>query len=691
MSIPSRSPVADGLSVFARSTFAMGRPEAPDRAVAVAAERPVLRLHGFSAGFVMAGGPVTVVDGLDLELRRGEITALVGESGSGKSVACQSLVGLNGAWRQGRAEFDGIDLVASSERELSRLRGRRIAMIHQHPTACLDPVMSIGRHLVGTLARTCGLRGTAARAAAMALLREVGMPEPEARLRQFPHELSGGMNQRVMIALALSGRPALLIADEPTTALDVTVQARILRLLRRLVGERGLALLFITHDLGIVAELADRVAVLYAGRLAEVGATDQVLNRPRHPYTALLLRARPRLDTGLTRIAAGGEVPGPGRRPAGCAFVPRCASADAACHRRPPLDVFGGRAVACWHPLDGGLHGSSTAAAAPRARAAPEDARPIIDATGLSKHFPLGSRRPFGRRATLRAVDGVTFSLHRGGSLGLVGESGCGKSTIARLVAGLARPSAGALIVDGAPAPSRSGLRAHSRRVQMMFQNPLGSLDPRMTVGEQVAEPLRVHRLARPRECRERARGALAALGLGTDVAGAYPGQLSGGQLQRVVIARALILDPPLLVCDEPTSSLDVSVQAEVVDLLNRTRERRDLSHLFISHDLAVVRSVADDIAVMYRGRLVEVGPAATVLRHPAHPYTRALIAAVPGERDGSRPADVGAVFTEPAPSGCAYAPRCPLVRPRCREVAPDGKPMADGRLVACHVAHGDA
>ena len=677
-------------------------PLAAEDASAPQARTPLLRLRDYSVGFHTTRGRITVVDRIALDLAPGEILALVGESGSGKSVTCRSLIGLAGpnAWRSGEARLGDLNLTEAGPRALDRLRGRRIAMVFQTPTACLDPIMSIGRHLVATLRRHQPLTAADARDRAVDLLRQVGIPEPERRLAAFPHELSGGMNQRVMIALALAGDPDLLIADEPTTALDVTLQAQILVLLRRLVHDRGLAMLLVTHDLGLVAQTCDRVAILYAGRVVEVAPVAELFANPRHRYTQALLRARPRLLGPKRLHPIAGEVPTPQARPAGCAFAPRCLHADDGCRAAPPpLRPLGHTRVACRHPAETDLMKPEPAAAAAddTVSAGPGDGQPILAVERLSRHFPLGRRLPFRPRPVLRAVDQVTLALGPGRTLGLVGESGCGKSTLGRMIIGLTLPTDGTLQVAGATMRPGAAVnrRQHARRVQMVFQDPGGSLDPRLPAGVQIAEPLRVHGRGRAPERAERARGLLDAVGLPTTLADAYPHQLSGGQIQRVAIARALVLDPPLLVCDEPTSALDVSVQAQVVNLLARIQQERRLGLLFISHDLGVVRSLADEIAVMYLGAIVESGPSDRLLEAPAHPYTQALIASVP-EVAAARRHTAPALGGEPAsaaalPAGCRFQPRCPMARPACREAAPALKPTGDGRQVACHVVHGDA
>ena len=657
----------------------------PTAAVAssVGEDPPRLVLDGYSAGFVGSDGPFAVVEDIDLVLRQGEITALVGESGSGKTVTCLSLMGLNGAWQRGRAQLGDIDLVGLGESALNRLRGSKMAMVQQQPTASLDPVMSVGRHLTSVLHRSRGLAGDSARREAVRLLEEVQLPDARVRLGSFPHELSGGMNQRVALALALAGEPDVIFADEPTTSLDNTVRRHILGLLRRIVDSRRISVLLVTHDIDVAGQVADRIATLYAGCLVERGPVREVLSEPHHPYMAALLQARP---TSAGRSASlrpiPGVVPEPQSRPAGCPFVPRCTRASELCETRPRIVAEGVRASACWHPV---RTLPADADAKRRTDGLPAGGSALVHAEGVSKRFTSGRWLLAGRRSNV-AVDNVSFSLTEGRSLGLVGESGCGKSTLARMIAGLIAPSSGSLRVADGIVDDRLNLRTHGRRVQMVFQNARASLDPRLPVDVQVADPLIVHGLAKPRPALDIARSLLDELKLPQGAMGARPATLSGGQQQRVVIARALILQPPLLVCDEPTSALDLSIQAEVINLINDLRARRRLTLIFISHDMAAIGAIADDILVMLGGRIVEAGRGAEVLEAPAHPFTRALVAAATPRREHLDQHHADATL---AAQGCSYSSRCPLARPVCRETAPQLAAAGDGRRVACHAVHG--
>ena len=523
--------------------------------------RPTLAVRDLRVTFGSRRTAREVVHGVSFEVAPGEVLAIVGESGSGKSVTALALMGLlprgSGAVTGGSANFEGIELFGLDPEARRRIAGPRIGMIFQEPMTSLNPVLSIGTQMTeGPVAH--GLATPAeARAQAIAMLERVGIPDGAARLSQYPHEFSGGMRQRVMIAMAMMMKPALLIADEPTTALDVTIQAQILDLMRALIAETGTSLILITHDMGVVAETADRVLVMRHGRMVEEGAVGPLFAQPRKDYTRALLAAVPRLD-GPTASAVAGT------------------------------------------------------------------ASPIVRVDGVSKTFS-------GRSET-RALDAVSLDIMAGETVALVGESGSGKSTLGRAVARLIDVDDGAILVDGTDmARLRGGaLRRARAKVQMVFQDPYASLDPRFTVGRTVAEPMNIHRKAGRGEARELAGALLQQVGLDAGLAGRYPHEFSGGQRQRVAIARALAAGPAIIVADEPTSALDVSIQAQVLDLLTQLRDSRGIAFLFISHDLAVVRRISSRVAVMRAGRILEIGPTAAVLDEPRHVYTRALLSAAP-------------------------------------------------------------
>ncbi|MGW2090981.1 dipeptide ABC transporter ATP-binding protein [Promicromonospora sukumoe] len=552
-------------------------------------------------GLRVAYGETEVVHGVDLDVRPGEVVALVGESGSGKSTTAHALIGLlpdGGHVTAGEVTLGAGSRAAGLTGLLPdawrRVRGVRVGLVPQDPGTALDPVVRVGEQVAEALV-VHGTPRRAARERAVEILAEVGLDRPRERARQYPHQLSGGMRQRVLVGIAMACEPELVIADEPTSALDVTVQRRVLDLLADLTGRAGTAVLLITHDLAVAADRADRVVVLKDGVVVEEGPAARVLGAPEHPYTRELVAA----------------VPGRNN-------VPSADAPDAG----TGAGAGGGPAPST---------GTSATTSATVADAAPEEAPPpvLLEVRGLVKEFRLG------RRERLRAVDDVSFSVPRGSAFALVGESGSGKSTTARLVLGLERPDAGAVELDGVPVGDD---RATRRRTQLVHQDPYSSLDPRFTVAAVVEEPLRAHRVGDRAERRDRVAQLLEQVHLSPDLARRRPAELSGGQRQRVAIARALALDPELLVLDEPTSALDVSVQARVLELLARLRAERGLTYLFISHDLGVVRQVADHVGVLSGGRLVETGPVARVFDHPAHAYTAELIAAIPGARTPAHP-----------------------------------------------------
>jgi len=638
----------------------------------------VAQIDDLHITFERLGSKVRAVRGVDLSLRRGEIVGLVGESGSGKSVLGLSMLGLlprrPAPDIEGRVTVCGVDMTHADPEQQRQVRRDRLGAVFQDPMTSLNPTMRVGRQVA---------EAAGSSKAALELMGSVGIPDPARRLNSYPHELSGGLRQRVMIAMAIAGRPALIVADEPTTALDVTVQAQILTLLAELRDELGCTFLLVTHDLGVASQVADRVAVMYAGRLAEVGTTRDVLEHPIHPYTRALLRSRLRLDTDRSRPlrAIGGDPPDPRDLPPGCPFAPRCALAIDSCDDEPPALVPHrgiGSLVACIRADEretaggnGGEPWSSTAV--------PETAPPpAVRLTNVHKTFWL--RSGWRNRQALEALRGVDLEVQEGQAVALVGESGCGKSTLLRIVADLLPIDQGEMTLG------------RGARPQMVFQDAGASLTPWLKVGELIGERLREEGLSN-QDRAVRVANALSIVGLTPEVAHAKAHQLSGGQRQRVALARATVIPPEVLLCDEPTSALDVSLAATVLNLLGRLRRELGMSVLFVTHDLAAARVIADRIAVMYLGRIVEEGPAADVAANPQHPYTRALLEAVPGDR--ALPRLVG----EPAsplhpPTGCAFHPRCPVAFDRCREESPATLPLADGsdRRCACFlVADGRA
>ncbi|WP_380281513.1 dipeptide ABC transporter ATP-binding protein [Kitasatospora purpeofusca] len=580
------------------------------------------------AGLRVSAGPHQVVHGVDFTVRPGEILGLVGESGSGKTLtalAANRMLPPGCRTTAGTVRLDGTDLLALPEPAVRAVRGRRIGMVFQDPLAYLNPRMPIGRQLAEA-ALVHGASRTDARARALELLDLVGIPEPARRHRDRPHEFSGGMRQRVLIAMAMANRPDLLIADEPTTALDPTTQAGILDLLVRLRDETGTAVLLITHDLGVVARTCDTVQVMYAGRIAERAPVKRLLAAPRHRYTAGLLAAVPRLDgpRGLPLAVIGGRPPAAGEPLPGCAFAPRCAAAVERCAQEAPgwvtePAVDGERGYACHVPVAPGEEApAEDLSAVPEEPAVPETAtEPVLVAENLTVRY--------GRRRGAPALDGVGLTAAPGRAVGVIGESGSGKSTLARALLGLLRPQSGSVRVGGRSWDGASGAeeRALRRRVQFVFQDPYASLSPRMTVREALAEPLLAHGLPLGRIDE-----LIELVGLPAALLEALPHRLSGGQRQRVAIARALAVGPEVLVADEPTSALDVSVQAQILNLLIDLRRRTGIGLVFISHDLALVRHLCDEVLVMRHGRVVEQAPAERLFTAPEHPYTRQLLAA---------------------------------------------------------------
>jgi peptide/nickel transport system ATP-binding protein len=603
---------------------------------------PVLSLEQLGVTFDTPRGAVAAAREVTLSVARGECLGVVGESGAGKSqvfLAVMGLLAANGR-AQGSARFGGEELLALAPAALDRVRGAGIAMVFQDPMTSLTPHLTVGEQLTEVLVRHKRLSRVQARAQALALLEQVHVSDAGRRLTQYPHELSGGMRQRVMIAIALSGEPQLLIADEPTTSLDVTIQAQILALLAELKRARGMAMVLITHDLAAVAGVADRIVVMRYGRLIEAGAVREVLNAPRDPYTQALVRDAARLARAGACLAAESVPPA----------------------RRPPEALTSGHAAA-------------------------------LSVTGVSVQYGVGRgwRSP---RAQLAALSAVGFELRSGESLGIVGESGAGKSTLARAVLQLLKPCAGTIVWMGRElqrmAPRE--LRALRGELQIIFQDPLGSLDPRMTVAQSVTEPLRVHAPALAAGARAAQCAAmLEHVGLSPELAGRYPHELSGGQCQRVGIARAMIVKPGLLVCDEPLSALDLPMQQQIVALLAQLKRESGLCLLFVSHNLAVVRQLCERVLVLYLGRMMEIAPTEVLFSHTRHPYSQELLASLPDIDPDVQAARLQHVLGgEPPsplapPSGCVYRTRCPHAIAVCSERVPQWEDLSGGHRVACH------
>ena len=670
---------------------------------------PALEVIGLRTQFFTDEGPVTAVDGVSFTVAEGEALGIVGESGSGKSVTALSLMRLledPARITAGEIRFQGRDVLAASPEELRALRGDRMAMVFQDPMTSLNPVLKIARQLVETMVVHGRYTPAEATGRAVGLLGRMGVTAPARALDSYPHQFSGGMRQRVMLALGMSNDPALLIADEPTTALDVTIQAQILTLIAELNRTFGTSVVLISHDLGVIARVCTRTIVMYAGEIVEEGPTEDLLAAPRHPYTWALVNAVPRIDEErpadrrLTTIE--GQPPDPLNPPGGCRFAPRCPFRIAACEAHPALLPVGpGRAARCWvtqagEPLPAKARPALPAQAAPpRVLAEAEDA-PVLRLRGVVKHFPLRKTGFFQPQRVVHAVDDVSLDVLRGETMGLVGESGCGKSTLARLVTRIHRPDAGEISFAGQDIAQASpkAIRPLRRRMQMIFQDPYASLNPRMSVGDIIGEPLRFHGITSSgAETSARVAELLDTVGLHRRSVGRFPHEFSGGQRQRISIARALAVEPDFIVADEPISALDVNIQAQIINLMLDLRDRFGLTYLFIAHDLAVVRHISDRVMVLYLGKVMEVAPADRVFDAPLHPYTRYLLSAGPIPDAAVERARVHLELAgEPPsaidpPSGCRFRTRCPIAKPICAAEPPPLVEHAPRHFAACHFA----
>ena len=662
--------------------------------------QPLLTIENLRVRLGQGAGSICPVDDVSFSINHGETFALLGESGCGKSMTALALLRLLpqpiGRITGGRILLDGTDLSALPERDMRKVRGRRISMIFQEPMTSLNPVLTIGDQIGEVLQQHHGMQGGRRRGRVLELLDAVGIPDVARRAREYPHQLSGGMKQRVMIAIALAGEPDLLIADEPTTALDVTIQAQVLELLQQLQRDTHMAILLITHDLGIVSGMADRVSVMYAGQMVEEAGRDRFFSEAQHPYSRKLFESLPEVrkrDHALDTIR--GTVPALDREFHGCRFAERCDHAWDLCLTRVPGWNPGaaGQHARC-HLLDTTLTIPATVSASspPRVLTPASEScnQPLLEVTDLKIHFPI-HRGVFKRVVGhVYAVDGVSMTIPRGCTQALVGESGCGKTTVGKGILQLIRPTGGNVRFEDTELTTLKGERLRRRRsdFQFIFQDPYSSMNPRMLVGDIVEEGMLAQGIGRTRaERRARVEELFDRVGLSARHVQRYPHEFSGGQRQRICIARALAVDPKLVICDEPTSALDVSVQAQILNLLKQLQNELGLSYLFITHNLAVVSYLADRVAVMYLGRIVEEGPVAEVLERPLHPYTQSLLSAVPQIDPASQRAIIRLEGDLPSPAdppqGCHFHPRCPQAMPRCREAYPEAT-VAEDHSVRC-------
>jgi peptide/nickel transport system ATP-binding protein len=670
---------------------------------------PLLEINDLRTDIRLRAATVHALDGVSLTVEAGECLGIVGESGSGKTMTALSIMQLlppGGHILGGSVMLGGVDIGALNGRAMRQIRGNEIAMIFQDPMTSLNPTMTVGDQIAETVILHRGADKKAALARAVEVLGLVGMPHPAERVGNYAHQLSGGMRQRVMIAMALACEPKLLIADEPTTALDVTIQKQILELIDDLRRRLGMAVILVTHDLGVIAGRADRAVVMYAGKVVETTTTGRLFANPRHPYTEALFEALPEkaVDGARRLYSIPGMPPDLTDPPSGCRFAPRCRYAQDACREsEPPLEGSSSdHLYRCFFPVgqdasaqgesDAAVNGVALAAAVPVQRA-PEDGFVLV-ADHLVKNFPVTANGVLQRKiGEVSAVADISFSIPAGQTFGLVGESGCGKTTVGRLIAGLETANSGSLVVDGEDFLQLSKReRRRNRKVRLIFQDSYASMDPRMRVGAILREPLTIQNIGSRQEQNDQIAAMLDEIGLPRAAVDRYPHEFSGGQRQRLGLARALIVRPKLLIADEPVSALDVSIQAQILNLMLDLQRDLGLTYLFISHDLAVVRYVSDTIGVMYLGKLVEVGPADEVYYRPVHPYTKGLIDAVPvadpaaarGREDKGVAGELPSALNPP--SGCRFRTRCPRAQDLCAEQEPALRSFTgQGHLAACH------
>ncbi|MCX9157016.1 ABC transporter ATP-binding protein [Niveibacterium sp. 24ML] len=667
--------------------------------------KTVLSLRELSMHIDSERGLVRALDRVSFDIRAGETFALLGESGCGKSMTALSLMRLlppGGRIAGGAVQMGERDLCGLTEAQMRKVRGGDMAMIFQEPGTSLNAVLTVGQQIGEVLDIHRGLKGEAARTEAVALMKQVGIPDPERRLSEYPFQFSGGMKQRVMIAMALAGKPKLLIADEPTTALDVTIQAQVLDLMADLQREQQMALMLITHDLGVVAKMAHRIGVMYAGHLIEEAPRERFFTKPAHPYSVKLFEALPEGHRSAGKLATiPGSVPPLTTDFVGCRFAERCQHAWDRCRGELPAwhDLGDGQRVRChlYDAAEQGRNANKSGAKVQEAKPETRSGDTLLEVKALQVHFPI-KRGVFQRTVGhVKAVDGVSLTLKAGRTLALVGESGCGKTTAGKAILRLIEPTGGSAALGGADIGALDGaaLRAMRSKMQMVFQDPFGSLNPRLRVAEIIDEGMAALGIGGDLAARrDRILQIMQQVGLRPEMADRYPHEFSGGQRQRIAVARALAVSPQLIVCDEPTSALDVSVQAQILNLLQELQSELGLAFLFITHNIGVVEYLAHDVAVMYLGRIVEQGSAEEVLKSPRHPYTQALLAAVPradihAEAGDASVKPVKGDLPSPSnpPQGCHFHPRCPQASDVCKQAYPEARKVSETRVVSCHFA----
>ncbi|KRE64739.1 dipeptide ABC transporter ATP-binding protein [Paenibacillus sp. Soil750] len=675
--------------------------------------KQLLEIENLSVQFTTNKGSFTAIQDVSLTIGVGETICLVGESGSGKSVTSKSVMRLidyeNGHISGGQIVLDGDDLTTLSQKDLRALRGKKMAMVFQEPMAAFDPVFTIGSQITEVIIQHKQGNREQAWERAVYLLKRVGIPEPEIRMNQYPGELSGGMLQRAMIAMALTCSPQLLIADEPTTALDVTIQAQILHLLQELKEEFNMSILLITHDLGIAAEMADKIIVMYAGQIVEQASVEQLFAKPHHPYTRGLLRSITTMDSNRSSrlFSIEGTIPHLSDLPSGCRFHPRCPFATERCVKdSPPLRLVNERLTACWYSeelveradwqqyagavdtkIDTKIDNGSSDVVGEHVLTS----ETLFEVKGLSKFYPIGKGTFSRSKSYIRAVEDVSFSIKKGETFGLVGESGSGKSTLGRVLLQLEKATVGEVLFEGEDLSklSSKGLQEARRDMQVIFQDPYGSVNPRWKVGDIIGEPFDIHESLSKTEKRGKVEDLLELVGLNRSVYDRFPHEFSGGQRQRIGIARAIALNPKFILADEAVSALDVSVQAQIVNLMQDLQKKLGLTYLFIAHGLNIVRHLSDRIGVMYLGKLVEIAPSEELFRHPSHPYTKGLLSSIPSTDPTQKRAwiEIEGEIPSPAnpPSGCRFHTRCPAATARCKEEQPALLQIREGHWTACH------